>query len=132
MKNRIIGGILPIIIGALIAVGPQTFAHVCKVQEGKMPMACHYTAQAALGIGIVIAALGLIALFVNGPIRAGINIAVALLGALTIAVPTVLIGVCKGTMMHCHMITLPTLIVLGVLAIVFAVIDVALDARRSK
>ncbi|PJM74364.1 DUF4418 family protein [Bifidobacterium simiarum] len=132
MKNRILGGIVPIVLGALIAVGPQTFAHVCEVHEGKMPMACHYTAQAALGIGIVIAVLGLIALFVDGRIRAGINIAVALLGALVIAVPTVLIGVCKGAMMHCHMVTLPTLIVLGVLTIVFAAIDVALDARHAK
>ena len=133
MKNKLFASIPAMVLGLLIAVGPQTFAHVCRVQEGKMPMACHYTAHAALGVGIIIMVLGLCALlFNNAGIRAGINIAVALLGVLVICVPTVLIGVCKGAMMHCHMVTLPTLIVLGVLTIVFGVIAVVMNARADR
>mgnify|MGYP000975548025 FL=1 len=49
-----------------------------------------------------------------------------------ILVPTVLIGVCKGAMMHCHMVTLPTLIVLGVLTTVFSVIAAYLDLKPTK
>ena len=113
MNKKLYAGISQIVLGILIAIAPQTFAHVCAVKE--TPMACHYTAQAALGIGIVIVALGIVGLFVSDQTRAGLDLANAVLGVLTIAVPTVLIGVCKGAMMRCHMVTLPTLIVLGVL-----------------
>ena len=53
-------------------------------------------------------------------------------GVLTIAVPTVLIGVCKSAMMRCHMVTLPTLIVLGVLLAVLASIAAYLDLKPAK
>ena len=115
MNKKLYAGISQIVLGILIAIAPQTFAHVCAVKE--TPMACHYTAQAALGIGIVIVALGIVGLLVSDQTRAGLDLANAVLGVLTIAVPTVLIGVCKGAMMRCHMVTLPTLIVLGVLLV---------------
>lgn len=131
MTRKLFATVPAIVLGALIAIAPQTFAYVCKVENG-MKMACHYTAQAALGIGVVIALLGVIGLFVEPKIRAGLNIAIALNAALVIAVPTMLIGVCKGAMMHCHMVTLPTLIVLGILSIIFAAIAVWFDTRDVK
>ena len=121
MNKKLYAGISQIVLGILIAIAPQTFAHVCAVKE--TPMACHYTAQAALGIGIVI---------VSDQTRAGLDLANAVLGVLTIAVPTVLIGVCKGAMMRCHMVTLPTLIVLGVLLAVLAAIAAYLDLKPAK
>ena len=125
MNKKLYAGISQIVLGILIAIAPQTFAHVCAVKE--TPMACHYTAQAALGIGIVIVALGIVGLFVSDQ-----TLANAVLGVLTIAVPTVLIGVCKGAMMRCHMVTLPTLIVLGVLLAVLAAIAAYLDLKPAK
>lgn len=130
MNKKLYAGISQILLGALVAIAPQTFAHVCAVKE--TPMACHYTAQAALGIGIVIAVLGVAGLFVSNQTRAGLDIANAVLGVLTITVPTVLIGVCKGAMMHCHMVTLPTLIALGVLLAVLASIAAYLDLKPTK
>ncbi|PJM73028.1 hypothetical protein CS006_07215 [Bifidobacterium primatium] len=130
MKNRLFASIPSIVFGVLIAIAPHTFAHVCKVTE--MAMKCHWTAQAEIGVGAMIAVLGLIALFVEPKIRVGLSIAVILAGVLAIAVPTVLIGVCPGAMMHCHMVARPTLIVLGVLTIVFAVVAVLLDSRTAK
>ena len=130
MNKKLFAAIAQFVLGVLIAVAPRTFAHVCEVTD--MPMACHYTAQAALGIGIVIALLAIIGLFVAEATRAGLDIANAVLGVLVILVPTVLIGVCKGTMMHCHMVTLPTLIVLGVLTTVFSVIAAYLDLKPAK
>ena len=125
MNKKLYAGISQIVLGILIAIAPQTFAHVCAVKE--TPMACHYTAQAALGIGIVIVALGIVGLFVSDQTRAGLDLANAVL-----AVPTVLIGVCKGAMMRCHMVTLPTLIVLGVLLAVLAAIAAYLDLKPAK
>ena len=121
MNKKLYAGISQILLGALVAIAPQTFAHVCAVKE--MPMACHYTAQAALGVA---------GLFVSNQTRAGLDIANAVLGVLTITVPTVLIGVCKGAMMHCHMVTLPTLVVLGVLLAVLASIAAYLDLKPAK
>lgn len=119
-----------IVLGMLIAVAPQTFARVCAVKE--MPMACHYTAQAALGIGTVIAVLAVIGFFVNDGVRSGLDIANAVLGVFVVLVPTVLIGVCKGAMMHCHMVTMPLLIVLGVLLAVTSLIAAYLDSKPAK
>lgn len=92
MFRRLFASLPAIVFGVLIAVAPQAFAHVCEVKDN-MPMACHYTAQAELGIGVVIALLGIIALFCSPKIRTGLNIAVALNALLSLAVPTVLIGV---------------------------------------
>ena len=119
MFRRLFASLPAIVFGVLIAVAPQAFAHVCEVKDN-MPMACHYTAQAELGIGVVIALLGIIALFCSPN------------ALLSLAVPTVLIGVCKGAMMHCHMVTRPTLIVIGILALLFAVVAVYLDSRPVK
>ena len=71
-------------------------------------------------------------MFVAPQIRIGLNIAAAADALLLLAVPTFLIGICKGAMMHCRMVMLPTLIVLGVLTIVFAAIAIWLDSRAAK
>ncbi|WP_137655972.1 DUF4418 family protein [Bifidobacterium moukalabense] len=130
MNRKLFAAIPQFVLGVLVAIAPRTFAHVCEVTD--MPMACHYTAQASLGIGIAIVLLAVIGLFVADATRAGLDIANAVLGVLVILVPTVLIGVCKGAMMHCHMVTLPTLIVLGVLTAIVSVIAAYLDLKPSK
>lgn len=131
MNKKLYAGISQIVLGILIAIAPQTFAHVCAVKE--TPMACHYTAQAALrhrhrdrGAWHCRPAR------IRSDPAAGLDLANAVLGVLTIAVPTVLIGVCKGAMMRCHMVTLPTLIVLGVLLAVLAAIAAYLDLKPAK
>ena len=118
MPRKLFAAISQIVLGALIAIAPQTFAHVCAVKD--MPMACRYTARVALGLGVVIALLAIIGFFAPSRVRAGLDIANAVLGVLVVLVPTMLVGVCRGSMMHCHMVTMPTLIVLGVLLAVLS------------
>lgn len=130
MHRKLFAAGTQIVLGSLIAVAPRTFAHVCTVKT--MPMACHYTAQATLGLGLAVVALAVAGLFVTDAVRAGLDIANAVLGVLVVLVPTVLIGVCKGAMMHCHMVTLPTLVVLGVLLGVFAVIAAYCDIKPVR
>jgi len=127
MKNKLIASVPAIIVGALAAVAPQTFAHACQGHDTFG--ACHWSQQAATGIGVVILALGVIALFVGPKTRIGLNIAVIADSLLLIAVPTFLVGVCPGAMMHCRMVMLPTLIVLGVLGAVLAAAGAWLDSR---
>ena len=130
MKNKLFASIPSIILGILIAIAPLTFAKVCQ-SEGGMHMACYYTGRTALGIGLVIAVLGIVALFVKENVRIGLSIAVIVNSLLMIAVPTFLIGVCKSPMMHCASVTRPTLIVLSVLSLVFAAISVYLDSKED-
>ena len=130
MKNKLFASVPNILFGALIAIAPQTFAHACSGHD--MPGACHYSQQAATGIGVVILVLGVVALFVNAQVRIGLNIAAIANAVLLLAVSTFLIGICKGAMMHCRMIMLPTLIVLGVLTLVFAAVAIWLDSRAAK
>lgn len=132
MPRKLFAAISQIVLGALIVIAPQTFAHVCAVKD--MPMACRYTARVALGLGVVIALLAIIGFFAPSRVRAGLDIANAVLGVLVVLVPTMLVGVCRGSMMHCHMVTMPTLIVLGVLLAVLAAVAVYLDrsARRNR
>ena len=128
MPRKLFAAISQIVLGALIVIAPQTFAHVCAVKD--MPMACRYTARVALGLGVVIALLAIIGFFAPSRVRAGLDIANAVLGVLVVLVPT--IGVCRGSMMHCHMVTMPTLIVLGVLLAVLAAVAVYLDLKPAK
>lgn len=131
MKNKLFASLPNIVLGALTAIAPQTFAHACGAHDGMMP-ACHYSQQAVTGIGVVILVLGVVALLVEPKVRVGLNIAAIADTLLLFAVPTMLIGICKGAMMHCRMVMLPTLIVLGVLTIVFAVVGIWLDTRAAK
>ncbi|PST49883.1 hypothetical protein COO72_01250 [Bifidobacterium callitrichos] len=130
MKNKLIASVPAIVLGALTAIAPQTFAHACQGHDTFGD--CHYSQQAATGIGVAILTLGVIALFVDGRTRIGLNIAVIVDALLLLAVPTILIGICPGAMMHCRMVMLPTLIVLGVLEIVAAAIAVWFDARGAR
>ena len=113
MPRKLFAAISQIVLGALIAIAPQTFAHVCAVKD--MPMACRYTARVALGLGVVIALLAIIGFFAPSRVRAGLDIANAVLGVLVVLV-----------------LTMPTLIVLGVLLAVLAAVAVYLDLKPAK
>ena len=107
MPRKLFAAISQIVLGALIVIAPQTFAHVCAVKD--MP-----------------------GFFAPSRVRVGLDLANAVLGVLVVLVPTMLVGVCRGSMMHCHMVTMPTLIVLGVLLAVLAAVAVYLDLKPAK
>ena len=98
MKNKLFASVPNILFGALITIAPQTFAHACTGHD--MPGACHCSQQAATGIGVVILVFGVVALFVAPQIRIGLNIAAAADALLLLAVPTFLIGICKGCLLY--------------------------------
>jgi hypothetical protein len=123
MKNRIITGISFIILGVLIAIGPLYIFKVCSPM-GKEVMKCFYTAKAEIGVGSLIAILGiLLFVFKSTQTRFGISISITLAGVLAGLIPTVFIGVCGMSAMHCHMVTLPAIIVLSILTIVGSIIN---------
>lgn len=112
-KNAVFAAIL-LVLGALVALAPYTFAKVCDVTEKVMK--CHWTARIELFLGIAVAVLSALK-FVSkdGKFQLGLNAGIAVSSIGIILVPTVLIGVCGNAMMHCNSTTRPTLIVLGIL-----------------
>ena len=121
-KNRLLTGGAFTILGLLTAIGPQTIFAVCEAMDGKF-MKCHWTAQAELGNGAIIAILGFLLFLSSHNIRVGIQIALLALSVQTIFLPNVLIGVCGGNHMSCRSLTLPALNVIGAISIIIGLIN---------
>lgn len=138
MRSKIIGA-LDIVLGGVIAIGTRTFLHVCgggssmnmgdSMGGNEMKMACAGVPTASLIAGIVLAVIGL------GLIVAGKKKIVSILlgvlnviaGVAVIGIPTFIVGVCSGAHMHCHMVTRPALIIVGVVAAVAGAVVAALE-----
>jgi hypothetical protein len=181
MKNRLISGIILVVLGALIALGPITIFPVCGIGDshaaemgdgeqamqgdgtdaqpamgegahgGEQPamggsggessaessttvMKCFWTARAELGIGALIAIVGVLLIVLKSrQIRLGLSLAAALNGILALLVPTALIGVCGHASMQCRIGTLPALVILSSFVIIVAALNtVYLSKARSE
>ena len=122
MKNRILFAAAFILLGLLVILAPTVLFPVC---ESDMKMACFFTKKAEIGVGLVIAALGVIYFFLkNKDIRLGISIAQFLNAGLVLAFPAKLTGLCKMSDMACRVKTYPALIVLSVLLVLTAAANI--------
>jgi hypothetical protein len=118
MKNRIMSGGGAIVFGLLIALGPQFLFKVCPI-AGDMIMKCHWSAQAEIGVGALIAALGVALIFFADPkTRLGLTIGIFLSGILVLLIPHSLIGGCAMHSMACRKITFPALTVISILLLI--------------
>lgn len=116
-KQLLLLRILPIIIALLglgIAFAPQTLVPVCPIHDGHV-MKCHWSAQAELGVGIVIFLHGFILLIIRKFGRAEGGFSVFTLALLSLAIPKFLIGGCNNPDMMCQARTFPVLYLLGFL-----------------
>lgn len=133
MKKRTFAGVIIIILGLLVAIGPYTLFHVCRPENPGMHMSCYYTARAELGLGIVISILGLLAaVSASRALGAGLNIAVALNSVLVFLVPNFLIGVCGGEHMHCRAAALPALNILSIVLFIVSAGSLILAVRNKR
>ena len=122
MKNRILFAAAFILLGLLVILAPTMLFPVC---ESEMKMACFFTKKTEIGVGLVIAALGVIYVFLkNKDIRLGISIAQFLNAGLVLAFPAKLTGLCKMSDMACRVKTYPALIVLSVLLALTAAVNI--------
>jgi hypothetical protein len=133
VKKAIIFGSVIIIIGLLIALGPQFLFKVCLHEEDSFPR-CHWSAQAEIGIGFLIAALGVcMIVFTEPKTRLGLSIGVFLSGIIALSIPHVLIGGCGMMAMQCRKVAFPALTVESVILLVFsAVIVVVYEMKNIK
>jgi len=131
LKIRIIGGAAAIVLGLLIALGPQLLFKVCEPM-GKNFMKCHWSAQAEIGIGAVIAALGVaLTLFAAYKTRLGLTIGILLSGILALLIPHVLIGGCAMESMPCRKIAFPAITVISILVLIGSGFYTAYLARKK-
>jgi hypothetical protein len=132
MKNRIASGAAAIVFGLLIALGPQFLFKVCPVM-GDMAMKCHWSAQAEIGVGGLIALLGVaLIVFASPQIRLGLSVGVFLSGVLALLIPHVLIGGCPAHHMDCRKIAFPAITVISVLLLITAAFNALYLARKKE
>ena len=130
MKNRIVFALAFILLGLLVILAPTVLFPVC---ESEKKMACYYTKEAEIGIGILIAALGVVYFFLkNKSARLGIAIAEFFSALPVILYPLKLTGLCKMSDMACRVKTLPALIVVTILLGAVALGDIFFLARNEK
>ena len=129
-KVNVIFSLLILVLGALTAIAPYSFAHVCEV--GEKVMKCHWTGRIELFLGISIAVLGLLKLIsADAKYQLGLNAGILVNALGVILTPTVLIGVCGMKSLHCVTVAKPTLIVFGILILVTSLIQSFIEWKKK-
>ncbi len=78
------------------------------------PMRCYWTARAAIGVALPLAVAGVLLFFSRRKeTRRALALLVAVLGVVTVLLPTVLIGVCQQSGATCRTTMLPIMVATG-------------------
>jgi len=130
MKRSVIFGSVVIVLGLLIALGPQFLFKVCAHDDGFLR--CYWSAQAEIGMGFLIAALGICMVVFNDPkTQTGLLIGIFLAGIIALFIPHALIGGCGMMTMQCRKVAFPALTAESVVLLVFsAVIAVYIEMKK--
>ena len=135
--NRLFG-IALVVIALAIGIVPaftdcQSQGKSLTTSTGKaVPMKCHWTGIAEIGVAAPLVVVG--AMMTANRRRDNLRnfgIMGVVLGALAIAFPTGLIGVCQTPTMLCHTVMRPALITLGSIAVVGSLGAVVLSRRTD-
>jgi hypothetical protein len=114
-KNALIGA-AACVAGLLLALGPQFLFTACPQHEHDGAWSrCHWSVQAILGSGIIIAALGICMVFLSDlKTHIGLNIGIFLSAIVTLAFPYSLIGGCGSHEMRCWKVAFPAVTVISI------------------
>jgi hypothetical protein len=112
--------ILMVLLALVVGIAPlfldcQSQGKSLTTSDGKsIPMKCHWTAIAEIGMAVPIGAIGILTfLGKRKEPRRSLGLMGIILGAFVILIPTALIGVCANPTMLCNMIMRPLLILSG-------------------
>jgi len=149
MKKNIISGSVVVVLGLLIALGPQFLFRVCSpIISPEVPTAgccsgdggfmvyypvCHWAARALLGMGMLIAALGIICLLVqtDPKTRLGLFVGVFLSSIITLGIPNALISGCGMETMTCHRVAFPAVSIISIVLLVYSAIIIVVYSRST-
>ena len=120
------------VLGLIIALGPKFIFKACTVGGcdccGEYPQ-CLWATQAVLGVGFLIAALGLCMIIHNDPkTQFGMLLGIFVTAIIAILLPYVFIGGCPGKTMACYRRAFPGIAVFASLTLAYSVFL----ALRSK
>ena len=131
--------IVLIILAVIISVLPQftdcqSQGLMLTLANGtQVPMKCHWTAQAEIGLGVPLFVLGVLLFFSRSrEARAFLGILGAVLGLFVILFPTVMIGVCSSADHYCNLLMKPALVLAGSLVIATSLAAVIVSLAGSK
>jgi hypothetical protein len=131
MKKSIIFGSITIALGLLVALSPQFIFRICSPHSSTYPL-CYWTAQAELGMGMLIVALGLcFIIFPDPKTQIGLTLGILFASILVLGLPYALIGGCKGEAMNCHKAAFPALTVFGSILLLYSVFIVAYIEKKK-
>jgi hypothetical protein len=106
--------------------------HLTLANGSTTPMRCFWSARAEIAVGVPIFTFGVMMLFVNRKETFRVlGVAGVVLGIFVLLIPTSLIGVCKS-MMVCHTVMKPSLVVFGSLVIVTSLTGLLLTFRKRE
>jgi hypothetical protein len=137
MKLHKLLAALQAICGVLIAFTPTVLpacAELLKTTMGtSVPMKCHWTAQAEIAMGILIAIVGalIFAFATQVETRGALNAVVLALGVVVLLIPTVMIGTCGDQTHTCNIGMKPALLLLGSATLLLGAVGLW-DAWRSS
>jgi len=132
MKKNVFFGSTVIALGLLVALSPQFLFKVCSAHSNTFPL-CHWTAQAELGMGMIIAALGIcFIVFIDPKTQLGLTLGVLFTSIMVIGTPHALIGGCKASEMACHRVAFPALTVIGIVLLVYSIILIVFSERKMS
>ncbi len=130
---------LIVILALVIGIVPQVTD--CHAQGRSLALAngnttemkCYWTAMAEIALAVPLLAVGATLAFSRRKeSRRSVGIIGTTLGALVIAVPTVLIGVCANNQMLCNSIMQPTLILAGALVAIASLGTLITSVRGAE
>ena len=117
-----IAGIAIVVLALVVGIVPQFTdcasqgKSLALANGNAVPMKCHWTAMAALGMSIPLLALGGIMAFSRRKeTQRALSVLGVAMGAIVALLPTYLIGVCANGMMLCNNTMQPTLLFSGIL-----------------
>jgi len=132
MKKTIIFSIAFTICGLLIALGPAYLFKACSAGCCAAYPTCLWATRITLGLGMIIAAQGLLYIIYNDPkIQLGMTVGIFLASIMVLLTIHVIIGGCAIKTMKCNLVAYPVLSAIGALMIILSGIKILL-LRKIK
>lgn len=132
-------GLAIVLIGLAVAILPQHYTcgsaglQLTLVDGRQVPMKCTWTGRAEIAVGVPLAVVGAaMAVSRRRETKGALGVVAVALGALAIAVPTKLIGVCSMPTHTCVTVLKPAMIALGTASIVGGATMIMVSLAQKK